>query len=97
MVCRFMSLKRREVVNIKDGTKYGCVNDIIVDTKTACVTAIVVYGRPRIFGLFGRGDDCVIRWDEIQMIGDDIILVDCKATVERHRRKSFWSSFFTDD
>ena len=96
MVCRFMDIKRREVVNIKDGTKYGCVNDMIIDTKTASVTAIVIYGRPRFLGIFGRGDDFVIQWDEIHMIGDDIILVDCKSAVQRQKRKSIWNSFFTD-
>ena len=96
MTCRFMDIKHREVVNIKDGTKYGCVSDVIVDTQKATVAAIVIYGRPRFWGLFGRDDDFVIQWDSIEMIGDDIILVNCKSPVQREKRKSFWSGFFMD-
>ena len=39
------------------------------------VTAIIIYGRSRLFGLLGREEDTVICWDEIQCIGEDTVLV----------------------
>jgi YlmC/YmxH family sporulation protein len=68
-------MRRKEVINVKDGMRLGIVNDMEFDTANARVMAIVIYGRLRFFGLFGREDDIVIRWQDIQVIGDDTILV----------------------
>lgn len=75
MTCRMVDMRRKEVINIKDGMRLGTVNDVEFDTANARVVAIVIYGRLRFFGLFGREDDIVIRWQDIQVIGDDTILV----------------------
>lgn len=75
MTCRMVDLRRKEVINIKDGMRLGSVCDMEVDTTNAKVLALVIYGRLRFFGLFGREDDIVIRWQDIQVIGDDTVLV----------------------
>ena len=51
-----------------------------VEVPEGKVCAVVVPGRGRFFGLFGRSDDFVIPWNAIRRVGDDIILVDCKPT-----------------
>ena len=51
----------REVISVLDGSRIGYLGDIEFDTQQAALTAIVVYGRPRFFGLFGRENDCVIH------------------------------------
>lgn len=75
MMCRLSDLRDKEVVNITNGSCMGCVSDLEIDTCCAKVTALVIYGRPRLFGLLGRDDDVVICWDEIQCIGEDTVLV----------------------
>lgn len=75
MTCRMDDLRRKEVINIKDGMRLGSVGDLEIDTSNSKVVAIVIYGRLRFFGLFGREDDIVIRWQDIQVVGDDTILV----------------------
>lgn len=75
MTCRMIDMRRKEVINIKDGMRLGSVCDMEIDTASARVTALVIYGRLRFFGLFGREDDIVIRWQDIQVIGDDTVLV----------------------
>ena len=79
MACRMADLRCKEVVSIKDGGRMGFVCDLELDTKTAAVTALVVYGRARLFGLLGREEDTVIPWREVEMIGGDIVLVKCAA------------------
>lgn len=96
MICRLTDLKRREVINIRDGTKYGHVSDMMLDTEKAAVEALIVYGKSRFFGLLGRSGDIVIRWEEIRMIGDDIVLADCKTQDKQERKRGLWSSFFED-
>ena len=55
--------------------RLGCVCDVEVDTATARIVSLVIFGRYRWFGLLGREDDIVINWCDIQLIGEDTILV----------------------
>ncbi len=75
MNCRIEDMRHKEVINIKDGTRLGTVCDLEIDTTNARVSAIVIYGKLRWLGLLGREDDIVVRWQDIQVIGDDTILV----------------------
>lgn len=93
MTCRMIDMRKKEVINIKDGMRLGSVNDIEFDTTNARIVAIVIYGRLRLFGLLGREDDIVIRWQDIQVVGDDTILVTynnyLKAKVPTHSIATF--------
>ena len=42
---------------------------------TAQVHALVVRGRPRLFGLLGREPDLLIDWSDVLVIGEDAILI----------------------
>ena len=73
---RIADLQCKEVVNITDGCRLGYVSDVELDILTGKVVAIVVPGKCRFFGLFGRADDYVIPWQCIRRFGEDIILVE---------------------
>lgn len=75
MNCRVTQLRSKEIVNVKDGSRLGTLCDIEIDTKTGQLMAIVVYGESRFMGLLGRENDIVIPWEQINVIGDDTILV----------------------
>ncbi len=75
MQCRMVELRYREVINICDGCRLGFVGDVEVLIPEGRVTALIVPGPCRFFGLFGRGEEYYIPWDCIKQIGDDIILV----------------------
>lgn len=79
-------MKNKEVISIKDGCRIGCVNDVEVDMACAKIVAVVVYGRPKCFGLFGREDDIVIKWENIKVVGDDTVLVDYNHNWSHKRR-----------
>ncbi|WP_409968217.1 YlmC/YmxH family sporulation protein [Bengtsoniella intestinalis] len=76
MQCRIRDLRCKEVVNICDGCRLGYVNDVEVRVPDGQVIAIVVLGPCRFFGMFGRGDEFYIPWENIQRVGADIILID---------------------
>lgn len=93
--CRIVDMQHKEVINIKDGTCLGCVNDIEIDTTCAKLVAIVVYGKLKCFGLFGRYDDIVIKWEDIEVIGEDTILVCYNAFCKpRRKRNKFLNGLF---
>lgn len=75
MLCRMGDLRSKEVINTKDGSRLGYVCDLELDPKTGGLTAVVIYGRLRLFGLLGREPDLVIPWGDIALIGDDTLLV----------------------
>ena len=54
MTCRMDALRDKEVINVKDGGRMGFVGDVEVDVGEAKLTAVVVLGRLRLFGLLGR-------------------------------------------
>lgn len=94
MTCRIVDLRNKEVINIKDGMRIGCVNDIEVDMKSARLVAIIVYGRPKCFGIFGREDDIIIKWEEIEVIGEDTILVCHNVRCKHKKTNKFFKIFF---
>lgn len=73
---RFTDLRCKEVINICDGCRLGCVGDLDVRIPEGEVTALIVPGRLRFFGLFGRGEEYYIPWRCIKRIGDDVILIE---------------------
>ena len=76
MQCRMVELRYKEVINICDGCRLGFVGDVEVLLPEGRVTALIVPGPCRFFGLFGRGEEYYVPWDCIKQIGDDIILVE---------------------
>ena len=89
MQCRMVELRYKEVINICDGCRLGFVGDVEVLIPEGKVTALIVPGPCRFFGLFGRRHDYRIPWGSIKRIGSDIILVDvelAKVCVPRGRR-----------
>ena len=76
METRIAELRYKEVISVEDGARYGYVGDMEVDLETGRVQALVVPGRRRFFGLFGREEDKVIPWSAVKRFGEDIILVE---------------------
>ena len=94
MTCRIVDLRNKEVINVKDGSRIGCVNDVEVDIKCAKVVAIVIYGRLKLFGILGREEDIVIKWENIDVVGEDTILVKYCPIMRKRRRLKIFNRFF---
>ena len=89
MNCRFTDLRCKEVININDGCRLGYVGDAELRLPEGEITAIIVPGPGRFFGLFGRREEYCVPWNCIKKIGDDIILFDKQFTRrEPERRES---------
>ena len=75
MTVRIAELRDRQVICVKNGALLGMVGDLELDIETGRLSSIVIFGRPKGFGLFGRDDDLVIPWEDIEIIGNETILV----------------------
>ncbi|WP_346672024.1 YlmC/YmxH family sporulation protein [Allofournierella massiliensis] len=70
-------LCKKDVVQLGSGVKLGRADDLELEMGSAQVCSLILRGRPRWFGLLGRGEDMVIPWQQIETIGEDVILVNC--------------------
>jgi YlmC/YmxH family sporulation protein len=73
--CTVTALRSKEVVNVDNGCRLGCVSDVEIDTCTGCLVSITVFCGRGIGGFLGRGEEIVICWKDIVVIGEDTILV----------------------
>ncbi len=87
MNCSLTELRSKEVINSRNGCRIGFVDDLEVNTRTAEICALVIYGRLKLFGLLGRRDDCIIPWSQIDLIGEDAILVGSEGEFRPKKRK----------
>ena len=91
MKCRGSEFARRDVVSIRDGQRIGFGCDFEFDAQSARITALVLPGRKRLFGLLGKEEDRVIPWEFVKVVGSDAVLIDFQLPRPAPRAKS---SFF---
>lgn len=75
MSCRIGDLRNKQVVCVRNGCVLGFVSDVEISTVDGRLEAIVIFGRPRALGVLGREDDIVIPWSEIEVIGQETVIV----------------------
>lgn len=75
MYCCINDLRCKEVINKTNGCRLGPVNDIELDSCSGRVTALILFGRPRFWGIFGRRERIRVKWEDIDVIGRDTVLV----------------------
>ena len=92
MKCRLSDLKSKEVIETKSGVIIGRIDDVEINMEDSSVESMIVYGRPRLFGILGREDDIVISYEDIDLIGKDTVLVSRSRVVDS---KSFKSSRYS--
>ena len=90
MCCRIADMRNKQVVCIKIGCVLGYVYDVEFNTADGSLTAVIIPGKPRFLGIFGREEDIVIPWSEIEVIGPETILVTTDSTpFEARSKKGF--------
>lgn len=69
-------LHKKDVINIRTGENLGRPDDLTFRPQDALVQGLVLRGRPRLFGLLGKGEDLRVDWSQIVTIGADTVLVE---------------------
>ncbi len=72
MIVSFSDISDKEVVNICDGKRLGYVCDADIDCECGKIIRLAI---PAKNGIFAGKNRIYIRWDNIERIGEDIILV----------------------
>ena len=71
---RLSDLQRKDVVNIVDGTKIGNIIDITINDVGA-MSSLIVEKSNFIISYFTSQSEIEIKWNQIEKIGEDVILV----------------------
>ncbi len=74
----FSVLCTKDIISISTGQNIGRADDMEFNETTATVENLIVYGRPKFFGLFGRGKDIRIPWSDVITVGSDVILINSR-------------------
>ena len=76
--CNSEDFREKEVVNMCDGKKLGCVAEVEFNVCDGKLTAIIVPVEGGFLGL-GSKERIVIPWEKIVRIGEDVILVNAEG------------------
>lgn len=69
-------LRQMEVIDISEGKRLGFISDILFDEDFTKIDSFVIPPQGSFFSIFRRKDEFIIKWNQIKVIGVDIILVD---------------------
>ncbi|MBQ3593558.1 MAG: YlmC/YmxH family sporulation protein [Clostridia bacterium] len=72
---RIYNLRSKPVIDTCSGVCIGTVCDLEIDVECGRVTAIVVEPCCKGFSLFSKNNEIVICWQDIDVIGEDAILI----------------------
>lgn len=71
---RLSDLQNKDIVNIIDGKNIGHIVDAKIDGINGAIISLLVEAKGGLIS-FSRGDDMEIKWQSIERIGEDVILV----------------------
>jgi len=80
----YSEIAGKELIDIAEGRRLGVVyaTDLVIDTETLQVVAIILPTRRRRFLLFGSDECVLIPWEGILKIGVDVIVVDMRCSCQ---------------
>lgn len=71
---KLSELQLKEVIVIESGKRLGHIYDLEIDPDFGRIIAIILLSN-RKGGIFGKAEEIIIHWDQINTIGKDVILV----------------------
>lgn len=73
---RLSDLQTKTIVNVKDGRNIGSIVDVNINSD-GNIESLVIEAPKRMLS-FSKDNDMVVKWKEINKIGNDVILVDVR-------------------
>ena len=75
-MARGIDFRQKEVVNISDGKILGFVIDVDAELTNGSIKSIVVAQVGKIIKSLGGKNNITIPWNNVKLIGEDVILVE---------------------
>ncbi len=72
---RLSEIQNMDVININTGIKVGNIIDVKVNSETGKIESLILEKKKFSF-MFSSQDEIEIYWNQINKIGEDVILVE---------------------
>jgi len=72
---RLSDLQNKDVINTFDGKKIGNIIDVIIENTDGHMVGLIVDKGKFLGSFFSGKDEIEIKWNQIEKIGEDVILV----------------------
>ena len=78
-------LKNREIINMSNGRSLGFASDIEINLEKSRIDALIVHGEHVGFlNMFSKAQEIEIKWRDVKIIGEDVILVNLGSSDENN-------------
>ncbi len=81
MKCLLTELCEKEIINLRDGARLGNANDFEIEAESGKLLAVIISPKSKMLGFGEKPPEIKIMWQEIQVVGDDTILVDLDRAI----------------
>ncbi|NLM25881.1 MAG: YlmC/YmxH family sporulation protein [Firmicutes bacterium] len=86
MYIKTSELRSLDVINITDGSILGNVCDVDLDPETGRLLFLILEKPNAGFFRFLRHDDLEIPWDDVILVGTDVVLVEMREKYSSYQR-----------
>ncbi|WP_088013031.1 YlmC/YmxH family sporulation protein [Gottfriedia acidiceleris] len=81
-MARISDFQVKDVVNVADGKKLGNIVDLDIDQSNGKITSIILTKPGKGLNFFSKEEEMIIYWNDIVKIGEDVILVKYRSSVD---------------
>lgn len=72
---RLSDLQHKDVINMLDGKLVGNIIDVSINALNGNMETLIVEKSNFFVSLFSNKNEIEIKWEQIEKIGEDVILV----------------------
>lgn len=72
---RLSDLQSKDIVSITTGKNIGSIIDVNINQSSGAIESLVIESTKGFFSSFNKEADTLISWNNIEKIGEDVILV----------------------
>ena len=75
---RLSELQNKNLVNVSNGKNIGNIIDVYIDYQSGNIKSFIIESKGSILTFLNKDNDMEVKWNDIQKIGEDVILVNMR-------------------
>ena len=79
---RLSELQNKNLVNVSNGKNIGNIIDVNIDYQSGNIKSFIIESKGSILTFLNKDNDMEVKWNDIQKIGEDVILVNMRWKVK---------------
>lgn len=75
---RLSELQNKNLVNVSNGKNIGNIIDVNIDYESGNIKSFIIESKGSILTFLNKDNDMEVKWQDIERIGEDVILVNIR-------------------